>query len=61
MFSGFSGTTCDTYTDPCSNNPCHSSAKCISETHRHICYCQNGGYLTDSGCKGISVSGNDQH
>ncbi|XP_052070983.1 uncharacterized protein LOC127709457 isoform X3 [Mytilus californianus] len=49
----YSGTTCSIYTDPCSCNPCHATAKCISNKEKYICYCEQGNLLTDNGCKGI--------
>ncbi|CAC5398487.1 Fibropellin-3 [Mytilus coruscus] len=49
----YSGSTCSMYTDPCSSNPCHSTAKCISNKDKYMCYCEQGNTLTDSGCKVI--------
>lgn len=52
VFVGYSGSTCSMYTDPCSSNPCHPTAKCISNKDKFLCYCEHGNLLTDNGCKG---------
>ncbi|CAG2189565.1 unnamed protein product [Mytilus edulis] len=49
----YSGSTCSIYTGPCSSNPCHPTAECISNKDKYMCYCEHGNLLTDNGCKDI--------